>query len=372
MPATTQVSDILKKLGTRFVQAWDAVKDREVSYGQERLPPGIKGGKAQLKSVEFGEFKGGPNKGEPFVLFKGVAHSPEMHNGKLVRGKPAMLTVPLCNTTYAVYQTFSEVEGSFENWVDYLRNEIAKFGYDTKALNGIAIETVVKDLNRKKPWFQFQTRGFTPKATKEKPNPEEFVETIYEGVCDPPEDADASNYVRDRGATPSANGHAEPPAPTPSSAQVQYSDDGDLDSLAVRADQSKDQDAIDKLNTEGLKIGLTQKQIDDDFGSWAEVVERIKNPPTPVVPFGPVKGGKAKAGGAAKFEPPQLEKLSPFAVKSVVMYKGKDPVSKKRDRKATEHRVTAVDTTEETCDLESLDDPNKKYFSVTWEEMDAT
>jgi hypothetical protein len=333
-------------LGDKGRKAWQEHKTDDVNVGFTNLPAGISGGVAQLTAVVLGEYKEGPLKGKPFVRFQFVAKAPATHNGVTVEGTQVNLMIPICDTNQAkgweTRKTYElKLEGTTEGWTQELLNEFKKLLGTTELPDATDADAIVAALNEDKPHTKFDTRGWTPPASKEKPNPTEMVFTSFKGRCEFTGDG-AANAVDDKTGTatdPSANGAAH--------------DEGssdDVNALAEAADATPPDDtAIDRLKALAQEAGVDLKDV-DGASSWTEVAGLIEA----------AQGGASEPAPAAKEGAPWVPK-----VEEIYTYEVRDPKSKKM--KKIDVEVQKVFQKNKTVDLLSVEDKKTKYAGISWD-----
>lgn len=384
MPVQNTKSELLNLLGEEAIQAWDQHKKDDIRFGIINLPSGIQGGIAQLVTVKWDKYgmevQDESLRGKPYVLFRGIALTPQQHKGVKVQGQGVMITNPLCDTPNKKLNGEPGTKGA---WVAELMNEFKKLGIDTSNTSIMDIEPIMASLMQRKPFFRFSTRGWTPpKKSPTDPEPTEMVFTQYDGVCEAPTGVVVPNGFADKTMSPPArqlSNTAPSPQPTSIPVEVQYTeppveynDNSDLDSLAVRAD-NMDQEAIDTLNQNALDKGYTQKQI-DAAPSWAGVVDMIRTPAqsttkveAPVAK--PKPAPKAKAPEPVAPPPPPAEPEWEPKVEEVYGYC--PTVRGKKADKPVEVEVIAVDLDNKTVTLKNMESPKTKYPNISWDDLES-
>lgn len=270
MAAEVRKTNQLAKLGARVAKAHEAHKSDETKYGMVDLPAGIKGGLARLAMAKIDEYKEdkpkmGVKKGDLYAIFRGIAITPERHDGQVVKGQGVTLTVPLCDTSKT--KDGQVVPTPFEeNWANFL-NELRKFGLNTAAIPHTAVEATLLSLEQSKPVFKFSTRGWTPPKTASDPNPKEMVFTQYDGVVSAEEAHIAT-------ASAPASGFAAPEGEDESNDDQQgealaAGEDFNLATIAAKA-ETGDMSAIELMKDKARSLGITDDEIDDSK-SWDNV-----------------------------------------------------------------------------------------------------
>lgn len=313
-PQTTR-SPLLAKLGSTLATAIAEHRHDEDDFGNSSLPAGIDNGVAELVDCRFIQIKEGKqNAGEYIFYAAGIVKLPHDVKGAPVRGLRTQITEPLYPTPGRTRATVSEHVG----WV---MNQLSIMGIRRSDITENNIEAVAEALKKAKPHIRFRTYklpkqvpiekqpnrwylGTGPNAkgpyadldAMKKANPnmdmEPMVNHEWSGAVQYQEEIDPAGEVMD--STPSMNGdshHAAPgvadsvPAdietPEGAIADPEYSDDMDLDSLAVKADTEQDEAAMKMIKDQALAAGMEQKTL-DEASSWTEIVELMKAGSHPV------------------------------------------------------------------------------------------
>lgn len=268
MPAEVRKTNLLNKMASRVAKAHEQHKNDETKYGIVDLPSGIKGGYARLQTAKMDQYKEGKLKDEPYVLFRGVAISPEVHAEVRVKGQGVMLMIPLCDTKKM--KDGQEVTIPFEqHWGDFL-NELRKFGIDTAKMPHTAVDGVLLALQNQKPVYRFSTRGWMPPATARDPNPKEMVFTQFDGIVSAEEEASVGQAAPDAGfAAPlnTVDSNDQPDGVGSTVAEQPADDDFDLAAEAEKAEQG-DMSSIELMKDKARELGLSEEDIDNS-SSWA-------------------------------------------------------------------------------------------------------
>lgn len=392
MPAQTGKTGLLAKLGAKAHQAHEANKRNEVTFDRVDLPPGIKAGLAQLVMAKWDEYKEGGLKGEPYVMLRGIAITPERfpHTTKNadgsvttvmvpVKGQGVLLMCPLCDEPAKGKREARSFE---QNWGDML-NELGKMlnVKNMEDTNADDIEPILAMLQESKPHFLYSTRGYTPSVSKERPNPTEMVFTQFDGVTDPPGtiiDPGAQTQDNSPGGgaiqqqVESTLGPADNADSFTSSesevtgATEEVVEQVDLAAICVLADDGSGSDeskqAAKTIQEMALAAGWTEEQIDaPEVPNWTTLATLLTAPPAeePKVEEPPKEVPPAKAAWSAKKD-------------AVCHYRLIDPTTKKPVTdpktkivlKAKECKITAVNTKNNTVDLSQLDDPKKVHKGI--------
>jgi hypothetical protein len=154
-------------LGDKLLQAQAAHRGREPEVGNPQLPAGIEGGVARLVDAKIGEYKDGPNKGQPFFMASGVVGLPVMHAGQKCAGLRTQIgPEALCDTP-----TAGGKRKTAADHYGWMRDQLLVLGFDLdklkgtadqvwgQILSGIASMTAAARARAKQPpiWFRFRT-----------------------------------------------------------------------------------------------------------------------------------------------------------------------------------------------------------------------
>ncbi len=352
----------------------EKVKKNETTFGMANLPAGITGGVAQLKTVTVKKYEATEKeeykRNQPYVVFRGIAVQPKSHNGQAVAGLGVMITVGL----YDVPAKDKRKAYTFDQAYDELLNEFRKFGIPTDNMQFAQLDGVIKHLTDSKPFFRFQTRGWTPEPTVMKPKPTEMVFTEFFGKCDPvtiekqgsqDHSADAPVEAGSPAAAPSSNGHAQSPI-SPTGGPVETTTatepessadaDGALMELAEKADAG-DQDAIVTMGEMALNAGLDKDYIENQAANWVEIATAMSS-----------------GGVAAPLEDDTTAHVPAVGDKhgyKVINPRTKKPMTDKfgKEKNALQCQITSVDTNTGTVKLKNLANPKEEFVGVKFDEL---
>jgi len=163
------------------------------------------------------------------------------------------------------------------------------------------------------------------------------------------------------GPKPAAPKPAPAPEPVPSD-EYQVGDEIPFDELVAAADDatnSEQESAAARLTEIANKHGITDDQI-GACGSWSEIAELIKSVVSPEDGAAPAEDAPADSAG---------DEWHP-AVGDVFLFKGTDPKTKKPMTKAIEVEISAVQPDERTCWVLSLEDRNKTWKGVKYDQLE--
>lgn len=211
MPMQQQNSSLAKKLGGRIAEAQAEHAAKPVDVGNRRLPSGIKNGVAKLSSVYTKDYETGKSPGPPkkpgeaeetFFRASAVVMFPKEHGGMKVAGLVTSLIIPICDIPAKKGDGY-ETKGSTlsDNWYKF-QNFFKMFlpnvapcqenkatdptGERTNAYYQALMANVTERIKLGKDpiYVSFSTRGFIPKATLQKPKPDEIVYEEWHGIAD--------------------------------------------------------------------------------------------------------------------------------------------------------------------------------------------
>lgn len=365
MPPQKAPSKLMQKLGDRARRHVLENADKEAEFGRIDLPPGVKG-YAQLKSIEFAEYKTGDNKGKYYMRAVGVVVEPEYfrdQNGveTKVGGQQTSIMVPVEETSTK----------SFEENIERAENELKKLGLsaeDIRSYNG-DIEEMAAALVSAAPYFKFSTSprknmqtgqvdGIWENWNGTDPNytpPDAQEGAVNEAPASPPPPPKAAPKTPPAAAPktqttkPGTKATAPKAAPTPPTPPpVEYRDDEDVDSLIERAN-GDDTEAQEKLSEMAVAKGYSEEDV-SGAPSWQVIGDWIKG----------------EDGEASSEEPAADESPIPAVGETYYYTPPKDPKNPKAAVKKHEVDVTAVNEAKQTADLKSLDDPKKSWKAVPW------
>lgn len=379
MAKQVAVSGILAKIGPRMAQAWEKNKGNEVELGNVELPPGIRGGVAQVMDIGFGIFKTGKQQGKPYFMASARVLAPAKFkdaDGRVhrIRNQHTRTSPePLCDTPDR------QGRKTLEEHVGHMINILKICGVATETLNLAQVEQVCKAMTAKGSpplYIKFDTFAMKDEETGL------LGQTNHKWLCP----ADASEIEAEEGEevdedavqhSPGTNGVAAPPkrtgpvqrskAPAVAAATEEapdteegFTDQGDLDSLAALADND-DEDAKDRLSEMAEAQGYTEDQI-RTAPSWTTLVESMKAGDDPTTVEWATEEGE---------EASQEEDDGTPKVGNVYKFFAIDPKTKKRSKEATEIEVTAVSEEKQTVSAKSTSDSKLKYTGIKWSALQS-
>lgn len=362
MPPQKVTTTLAKKLGTKLATAHGAVaaNERKADNGGD-MPAGVTNGIAKLTSMKFGEYKDGPNKGQPFFMASGIAveiPQPELQYGIGLRTQVG--PIPLCDTK----RKDGTVVAMADHWNEVL-DVFRGFGVDTNEIDVStdgAVESLCETLQSAGLYFRFRT--WASKVTEQYPNPR--TNHVWGLACEyrPAEDAGGvQDETSPAPATKPAPAAAKPapkaavapakgpaskpkpaPAPKPEPAADEYTDQGDIDSLLAAANDDSDESAQaaaqQALKDQAMALGHDEATC-DACPSWEDLVALIKG-----------------------------EAASAFTVGENYFYAPPDPKTKKPGKKV-QCEVTAVDEEKGTVDLKNVANPKVVYKKVPTDKLEG-
>lgn len=361
MPVQSNQSPLLKKLGARLDAAVKAHADDETKYGIIQVPPGINNGIAKLIDAKLDQYKTGKNKGEWYLRLAGVILEPDSiptaQGIMKVAGLQTSQMVAICDT-----KTNEGKVTTLEEHISTALNEMRKLGGDefTKGKTGADLEPMVEALKEAAPFFKFTT---AVRKAQTKDQTDGVWENWFggEGLEEyvPPEGSEQliDNTVP---AVDTAGEAATGGDDAAATSGEQFSEFGDIDSLAERADTGKDPAAVKELIELGTKVGLDDPTM-EAAKTYKEVAEMIK----------------ATSGEAPPAEEPAAEFLpakgDPFKMEIDTLNAKKQKVKKKIDIEVLTVDVKAKTVTvKDTATQKPVLGADKKPQKVSWDSLLAT
>jgi hypothetical protein len=358
MPIQKQQSRLASRLGDKARKAFDSIKTEAPEFNsQAGLPAGIEGGIAQLVECKFIQVAAGKqNAGKDMFYAAGVVVSPQESNGVNLVGLRTQISEPL-------YATPTRSRKTVEDHVEWVMNEMKKFGIDMSEMSIDDIEDIAATLKEQRPHFRFRTwagskleiekRGgkffvgtkgpYSTEAAAKTANPfagtEPRVQHTWNGACEYVE-GEEDNAVVDE--TPEAAPPKVDKKPGKAADDAPEEQEVDLAELATAADGG-DEEAAGQLSDLAKEAGVDEDAI-NSADSWASVVELMQ-------------------GGEEGVEDEENSDNWKPVKEEVYPYKAPGK------RKAVDCEVTAVFETKETVNLKNLDD-EKIYKSVSWSKLE--
>ena len=416
------------KLGAKLDSAVNSHKTDETKFNAGGdLPSGIDFGVAQLVEMKFGVYETGDYKGEFFFYAAGTVVSPKkatLEDGTKVNIEGMRTQIgpePICDTPKSQGK-----KKTLDDHVAWVLNEMRKLGVDTSDLSAEDLESTAELLKSEAPFFKFRTWQGEKNAQFPNPRvnhdwqgtttfePEEASDAVTDKTAEAPKEA-----AKPAAKGPVSKGPAKAPAKVEETVpdEVPFGDNID-DLVGVAGDESNvdaQAAAQDKLNELALAAGATQEDI-DATQNWEEVGNLIRGAGDEASATDEVDLD-ALAASAENGEQEAADKLDELRqaagiddeaygtmswtelaealkagttdaatepewtpkTKEVYLYKPMilDPKKKimVKSAKATEHEVTAVQTT--TVSLKSLDTgkilidaKTKKPLMVPWTDLE--
>lgn len=292
MAAQVVQSLLMKKLGSEFVKAHEEFKNVKPEPKGE-LPGGIKNGIARLVNCKIVEIaKGKTNEGQLMFYASGSVVLPLEHDGIPVKGLFTQIMEPIFATPTRTRKTVAE-------HIKWVYSELASLGLSLGALKPDTIEQAMEALRKVPPYFRFRTWQ-PPKATTGKyAGKDTMTMHFWDGKVDykPDTSADKKNAVADTSTVieppipdslpdehtevPDKNtGVREQPTQTAGDIDPDMVDRGDIDSLAMLADDNGDLVAGQSLIDQALGLGVSKEATDkaDNFRQVADLIKAAKNP----------------------------------------------------------------------------------------------
>lgn len=386
MTAQVVKTGLLSELGSMMGQinrVHAQLKDKPPESRGMNLPEGIKGGVGTCVLAKLDKYKPGTtNAGKVYAIFQCIALRPQEIRGITVKGKRFNVMVDLFpkldKKNLAGEPRTIEVQ-----WADLL-DTIKMLGFVPPA-KPEQLEDTLGAITLKKPNFEYETRGYDPKPTKQNPKPDRqvvvnilghFSGMIEEnkpgaGIVDRLANQPAANGSASGGVTHtstfaetvgadeadsySSSGSEEVAGEDIAAEEAAQDESGDLtatslEDLGPLADDG-DNAAMDEIERRGISVGFKQEEI-ADFTSWTfacEMIEKKANeePATEEPPAAPVKP-------AEPWEP-KVKAQVKFQIKA--------------GGKVHEAEVTKVQKKEKTVNLVLLDGSKKTYDAVPWAKL---
>lgn len=366
-----------KKSGSLFGKYADKVasvaanrEGKDVDYGRQELPAGIKKGIAQLVKVGFGKFAPGTKlAGETFFRAEGRVVEPRsltLPDGREVpvEGGITSVILPACDTTRKDRETGKDVVVTFEENFDRILNEMDKLagaGFTSGGEPETLAESLQETTNGDEPiYFWFDTTQSAPSEAY--PDPRVFHNWNgnrgLEKYSPPSDDGvtDNTKVVKSGPAKPSPTKTQPAPEPT--------ADEPSLDDL-VAAATADDSEAQQKLSALAAKLGVGQDA--DDAKDWEEVKG--------IIEAAQEAASKKPAGKSVKT--PAKDETTTVKVEGVYQF---SPIDKKtgkpfvdgktkKPRKPLDVEVTAVNAKKKTASVKDTGDDSKTWDDVPFDQL---
>jgi len=360
MATQTGGGGLFKKYGSRLDAAAKQASGKEVSYGFQQIPGGIKNGVARLVTMAFETYKEGSNMkkvdgssavGEYYFRAVGVVVEPDHIVDKdgrkiTVKGLQTSIMIPVIDTKNAKGEITS-----MEANIERIENEMKRFGVPNSEFEqgAAALEGIAAMLQEAAPHFKFETSQSEP--TPQYPNPrvwENWYGTRGMEGYEPPPEGPTPGTTDDTGKAPptkpapppAAKSPAKPPASKPAPAPAPEPEAAELPDdvreLATMAENGDD-GAVQKLQDIALALGISEEEwgATPNFGAAADLIEARQS---------------GEGGGEAAEEAPPVP-----AKGDVYEWFPVDPKTKKPLKKAVEVEITGVDAKTETVTAKRSD-----------------
>lgn len=265
MPVKSGKSGLVAKLGAKLVQAHEAHKSDETTYGQSAsLPAGIEDGVAQLVDMKFAQYKDGDLKGEYYFYAAGVVVEPQEFEGKNLAKRRTTFMEPMCDTPKAAKKkTLADHDA-------VVLNVFRQFGIDTKKIGPEDYEATAAGLVAMGPYFKFRTWKGKKQETGPYAGKEPRVVEEWNGII-----KDYSHEVSDE-VNEEGEEEVEVQEEEVESNEVEVGEELDLDALAEAADGG-DEESAGTLTEHAKSLGFTEEELQsEDLPNWAAVVEAIR------------------------------------------------------------------------------------------------
>ena len=370
MPAqkSNAAAGFLKKMqGTPFAKHVSEAAKKEINYGPEQLPPGIKA-VCQISDIGLKEYErdtkmmtadGKSAAGWYYMYAVGVIVEPEMHvypDGveRKIAGKQVRINIPCVSTKTKGNPPKVTTQ---EEYCDKIMQEIGKLTSPEFIADASfeQIPDMLESIKEAKPYFNFSTSVKAESKEKNADGTPKYPAGVWENwngnrglesYTGPDAQAATTQDQTGGGDTGGGGSTAVPPD----------DDQPDLDALVAAATDG-DQEAIDKLTELATAVGV---EIGPEQDAPANTINGAPDWPT-------VKGW-IEAGGAPE---PEGEKTWEPTVKAVVKYKTfVDPKKGPKSAKKTfDCDVTKVDKAKRTVDLKNLTG-GAVYKAVPFDEVE--
>ena len=334
MPSTKTKSKFAASMGKEGAQAVAKHRGDATNYGNVDLPAGIEGGVAQLIDCRLSQIKPGKkNAGMWFFIAAGSVISPEQYNGIPTKGLRTQIMEVIGNTPTRSRKTVDE-------HIEWVLNEVRKFGVDTKKITINELETVLAALKKKKPKFRFRTW----KGQKQTEGPyagmEPMTQHSWNGLYTGETEAPAPPVQDD-------SGPEEPEEPDVEDVEEEEGEEVNFLELGEQADAG-DEDALTALVDAAKEAGIDPE--DDEYDTWMKLAEALDG-----AEGEEEEGEEEEEEEEEEFEPPQKEE--------VFLYKPP------RKKKAIEVEVLAVNSKKKTVTVKNSETGKKLKGVIPWDKL---
>ena len=273
MTKKTGVSGIHAKLKAKGIdKAHKAVRSNPVETPSGgRLPAGIEGGIAKLRSVTLGEYKNGAMKGEPYLMAAAIVIAPAEHNGIPVKGLQTRIgPEPLCDTPDKQGENARKTLKDHVNWCE---NQIKLLGIDAEEYDSFVdmVEAVNELAN----------------PTKQYPNPrinetwmgvkgmEDYVPDEEDGIeTDEEEEEDETAESEEEETEESEEAEDETEGADEEESSEEAEEEEDWLAVGKVADgklKAKAEAAQQKLNDKAKELGIDP----EEYETWTALAEAL-------------------------------------------------------------------------------------------------
>ncbi len=346
MPAVTQQSLLIQKLGNAFVQAHEKAKTVEAAKDTGGdLPAGIDG-IAQLVDCRIMEIAAGKeNAGKLMFFAAGVVVLPKLHEGIPIAGRRTSIMEPIYDTPTRSRKTVQE----HINWVYSELKALGLTKLDSIPAN--MVDAAIEALKKSQPFFRFRTWKGPKQTTGQYAGQEPRVQHKWGGVVNFKTNEKPKPDVK---ITPPAEPEPEAQAPPPDEPDIppEMVDSGDLDSLIQRA-KDGNLEAQQSLNEQAQKLGIADDAI-AATNTWDELGDLIKG----------------KTGPTTDEEPNPDEAGETIGIGDQFNYKPVDKKTNKPVANPIKVEVTAIDEEKGTVTLKNIAKPTMMYLNVPMDQLE--
>lgn len=352
MPVQETESLLMKELGQEFVKAHEQSKNVKAKQGQT-LPSGLKG-IAQLNEIAIKKIKEGKNVGKLMFYADAIILEPLTYNGFPVKGKRTQISEPL-------YATPTRKRKTIKDHLDFVYEHLKMLGVKVQDLKPSAVELAIAALKANKANVFIGFRTWQPPAATEGQyaGQEAMLMQFWDERItdfkkkDATETAVKNNLPSEPEPIPTVDEPTDepvdpfnPPDDEPEQIDPELVDQGDIDSLAKRADETQDLEASNRLNQLATEAGIPD-DVAKATKTWKELADLIK-------------GKKPSTNGTPEEKSNEIS----IGIGDQFNYKPLDPTTKKPSKTAVVVQVLKIDEDKGTVDLARVDNPKMKYLNV--------
>lgn len=360
MPVQETESLLMKELGQEFVKAHEQAKNvKAKTSNRQELPSGLRG-IAQLNDIAIKKIKQGKDAGKVMFYADAVIQEPTEFGGRVVKGKYTQISEPL-------YPTPSRKRKTLKEHLDFMYEHLKMLGVPVEKLKPSEVDLAIKTLKEKKANIFISFRTWKPPVATEGQHAgkESWLMQFWdERVEYKKKDATQTAVRNNLPSEPEPTVSIEEPEPEavdpfnpenpadvgpdgPEPIDPDMLDQGDIYSLAQRADDSQDLDASNRLMEMAMNAGISKEQATKGTSSWKELADLIAN------------ASKPSANGT-----PSTPKEIAIGIGDQFGFHPVDPATKQPSKAAVIVQVLKIDEDKGTVDLSRVDNPKMKYLNV--------